>query len=420
MSKYKPYPAYKDSGIEWLGEIPEHWEIKKLRYFFRFSKGLTITRANLVEEGIPCVSYGEVHSKFGFQVDPCKDDLKCVPKDYLTSSPSALLNKNDFIFADTSEDLEGAGNFTQLISYEPTFAGYHTIIARIEDDYHSRYVAYLFDSQEFRSQIQLAVKGVKVFSITQVLLRNSLGWLPTLKEQKEIANFLDQETTKIDTLIEKQQKLIELLKEKIVALAMREQINGEGIEERLRHLVEVISRPVTIEEGIEYESLGLYNRGRGLFHKPKKPGSDMGDSEFFYVEEGDLIISGQFAWEGAVTMATEKESGCVVSHRYPVVRGKKIDTEYLLALLFTEYGGFLLNESSRGSAGRNRPLNLKLLLNEKIRIPSLQVQSELKRLVKILSTAELKAQQAIDLLKERKTALISAAVTGKIDVRDCA
>lgn len=66
----------------------------------------------------------------------------------------------------------------------------------------------------------------------------------------------------------------------------------------------------------------------------------MGDSSFFYVEEGDLILSGQFAWEGAVTMATEKETGCVVSHRYPVIRGKSIATEYLFALFMTNFGDF--------------------------------------------------------------------------------
>ena len=75
MAKYQKYAEYKDSGVEWLGEIPSHWEMSKLRYLFDFSKGLTITKENLQDEGIPCVNYGEVHSKFGFEVDSQKHPL---------------------------------------------------------------------------------------------------------------------------------------------------------------------------------------------------------------------------------------------------------------------------------------------------------------------------------------------------------
>ena len=185
MAKYQKYAEYKDSGVEWLGEIPSHWTMNKLTYLFAFSKGLTITKENLVDEGIPCVNYGEVHSKYGFQVDPLKHNLKCVEESYLKSSANALLEKGDFIFADTSEDLKGSGNFTHLVNNEKVFAGYHTVIARPQDATVSRFYAYLFDSKEFRSQIQLAVKGVKVFSITQAMLRASkFGCLLKMKKTK--------------------------------------------------------------------------------------------------------------------------------------------------------------------------------------------------------------------------------------------
>src|SRR5690606_31452814 len=121
---------FKDSGVDWIGEIPEHWEVRKLRFDFNLSKGLTITKENLTDEGIPCVNYGEIHSKYGFEVNPSIHPLKFVPEDYLQTNPNSLLNNGDFIFADTSEDLEGSGNFTYLNSDEITFAGYHTVIAR--------------------------------------------------------------------------------------------------------------------------------------------------------------------------------------------------------------------------------------------------------------------------------------------------
>jgi len=210
--------AMKDSGVEWLGEIPEDWEVSKLRYVFSFGKGLTITKANLQDKGIPCVNYGEIHSKYGFEVDADKHDLKCVKESYLSDSKSSLLSMGDFVFADTSEDIEGAGNFTHVSSEAQLFAGYHTVIARQVGKQSFRFLAYLIDSVTFRTQIRLAVKGVKVFSITQAILRASIVWLPKVDEQQNIANYLDDRTSKIDNLIVKSTKAINLLKEKRTAL----------------------------------------------------------------------------------------------------------------------------------------------------------------------------------------------------------
>ena len=91
MNKYKAYPSYKDSGVEWLGEIPSGWGVSKLRYIFTFSTGLSITRANLKDSGIPCVSYGEVHSKYGFEVSAEKHELKYVDESYLVSDKTSLI-----------------------------------------------------------------------------------------------------------------------------------------------------------------------------------------------------------------------------------------------------------------------------------------------------------------------------------------
>ncbi|MDX4047376.1 restriction endonuclease subunit S [Aliarcobacter skirrowii] len=209
----------KDSGVEWLGEIPEHWKVSKLRFLFSFSTGLNITKANLIDEdGIPCVNYGEIHSKYGFEVNANKDSLKYVDKEYLITSKTSLLSEGDFVFADTSEDVKGSGNFTHVVGDSKIFAGYHTVIARLINNYNSRYFAYIFDSNIFRTQIQLSIKGVKVFSITQAILKNCLIWFPVIEEQQQIANYLDEKTSKIDILIEKSNKSIELLKEKRTAL----------------------------------------------------------------------------------------------------------------------------------------------------------------------------------------------------------
>jgi len=136
----------------------------RLRNLFALHKGLGITKADLRDEGIPCVSYGEVHSKCKFEVNPALHALKCVDEIYLELSPKSLLHYGDYVFADTSEDIAGSGNFTYFNSDIKTFAGYHTIIARANSHMNHRYVAYYFDSSYFRSQIQQRVNGVKVSS----------------------------------------------------------------------------------------------------------------------------------------------------------------------------------------------------------------------------------------------------------------
>lgn len=207
-----PDVPLKDSGVKWTGQVPEHWDIKRFRNLFDFGKGLSITKENLQDEGIPCVNYGEVHSRYGFEVIPERDALKCVDSKYLVFNNS-MLNKGDFVFADTSEDIEGSGNFTYLNSSTRIFAGYHTVITRLKITAIHRYIAYYFDSLSFRNQIRNKVKGVKVFSITQSILKGTFVLLPNLKEQQQIADYLDTQTAKIDQAIALKTAHIEKLKE---------------------------------------------------------------------------------------------------------------------------------------------------------------------------------------------------------------
>ena len=212
---------------------------------------------------------------------------------------------------------------------------------------------------------------------------------------------------------------MELLKEKIASLVLSSVGLPSTKRLRFRDAASIIYRPVLQKQEQSYTRIGLFNRGRGLFHKDASEMDEMGESDFFWIEEGDLIISGQFAWEGAVAMAGKADTGCVVSHRYPVLRGvpRIALTEYLFGLLCTNHGDFLLNENSRGAAGRNRPLNIRYLMKETIPIPSMQIQEAVARAIDSRAVLFQEISNAIDLLQERRTSLISAAVTGQIDVR---
>lgn len=227
----KKYDTYKHSGIEWIGEIPMHWDVKRFGYIFTFSRGLGITKQDLHDEGIPCVNYGEIHSKYGVIINPEIHKLKCVEEQYLQTDAKSLLRRGDFVFADTSEDIKGSGNFTCLDSDMLTFAGYHTVVASHSNVNSYKYLAYYFDSLGYRSQIRSCVSGIKVFSITQAILKYSIVILPSISEQTAIANYLDRKTAEIDSLIANKRRLLELYEEEktnIINQAVTKGINPDA------------------------------------------------------------------------------------------------------------------------------------------------------------------------------------------------
>lgn len=204
----------KDSGVEWIGMIPKHWEIEPFGKHFTFGKGLPITKANLQEEGVAVISYGQVHAKYNLGTTLTETLVRYVSPKYLETHPQCLLNKNDFIFADTSEDVEGSGNFAFNDYKDKIFAGYHTVVARPKDLIYPKYYAYLFKSRAWKSQIQSLVNGVKVYSIGKRILKTSTLLIPSESEQKEIVKVLDLKTAAIEKSIENISHQIALLQER--------------------------------------------------------------------------------------------------------------------------------------------------------------------------------------------------------------
>jgi restriction modification system DNA specificity domain protein len=160
----------KDSGIEWIDKIPKEWKSIRLKNLFEFGKGLSITKDNLIDEGIPVISYGQIHSKQTSGVELQPHLFRYVDKNYLDSNPQSIVHSGDFIFADTSEDLEGCGNAVFVSKEMNLFAGYHTIILVNKKSLSNKYYAYLFRSDLWRSQIRSKVSGVKLFSISKKYL----------------------------------------------------------------------------------------------------------------------------------------------------------------------------------------------------------------------------------------------------------
>ena len=206
-----PSAPMKDSRISWVGDIPQNWKIKRLKYLFKFCKGLPITKDNLIDQGLPVISYGQIHAKTNNGVNVRPHLLRFVDFSYQTFYPLSQVMRGDFVFADTSEDYEGCGNCVYKRNDSLLFAGYHTIIAHSIVESDNRFFAYLFLTDIWRKQIREKVSGVKVFSITQKTLSNTYLILPPLEEQQEIADYLDNKCAEIEQIIADKKSQIETL-----------------------------------------------------------------------------------------------------------------------------------------------------------------------------------------------------------------
>lgn len=203
----------REPGIDWVANFPAHWNIIRFKSIFSTRKGLNITKADLTESGVPVISYGQIHSKQNCGTKVVHDIIKYVPETFLQSDRNALVKQGNFIFADTSEDIAGCGNYVYIDYEGQIFAGYHSIIASRSIKENNKYFAYLFLTDCWRSQIRRKVTGIKVFSVNQAMLSDTLLIVPPLSEQQEIANYLDAKCADIDDLIKVKQEKIENLKQ---------------------------------------------------------------------------------------------------------------------------------------------------------------------------------------------------------------
>ena len=206
-----PNVEMKESGVDWLNEIPRDWGVERLKTMFSFGKGLPITKEDLVEQGIPVISYGQIHAKFNTGVEVLPQLLRYVDAKWLESNANSLVSEGDFIFADTSEDMEGCGNCVYVDTLgegAQLFAGYHTITFKPKCSKHNKFLAYLFKSDAWRTQLRSRVGGVKLFSISRRMLNLATVILPPTTEQEAIAAYLDSKCAAIDAIIAEKESLI--------------------------------------------------------------------------------------------------------------------------------------------------------------------------------------------------------------------
>ena len=407
IADLKPYPEYKESGLPWLGRVPSGWRVVR--------NGSLFGQRN--ETGYASLPILEVSLRTGVRVRNFENSTR---KQVMTDADKYKRAAQGDVAYNMMRMWQGAIGVAPVDGLvSPAY-----VVARPFPEVEPRFFVALFRTDDYMAEVDNCSRGI-------VKDRNRLYWdqfkqilspCPPSAEQRAIARFLNWASGRLERAIRAKKKELTLVSEVLLTVT-QQALRLQGTRSlRLSTVAEVMSRPIDRRAGRSYIPIGLYNRGRGIFHKAKTDGAELGDSDFFWVEDGDLVISGQFAWEGAVALARAKDSGCVASHRYPIMRDRReyVSSAVLMALFRTSYGSMLLDHHSRGAAGRNRPLNAGMLLKEKVPIPPLSAQARITELLDQEHAVAQSLAQTIRFINEYRTRLVADVVTGKLDVREAA
>jgi restriction endonuclease S subunit len=409
----KKYDNYKDSGVEWIGEIPEHWDTTKMKFFLTIQSGKGITNEKFVEDG-----------------------------EYNIYGGNGILGQTDKHSHDGLDLIIGrvgalCGN-VRLVDGKKWISD-NALLANTNQNY-----SFMETCLTVLDLNKLANKNAQPL-ITGTMVKEQYFALPPISEQTAIANYLDQKTTQIDQLINQKKRFIELLQEERTAVINQAVTKGldptvkmkdSGIEwlgeipehwevKRLRNLVETIKTGSTPpSEEIQYfepQEINWY--GPGDFDSLILGDSKRKISQFAIKENkcklfppNSLLLIGIGATVGKIGIVSE---ACSSNQQInAIILLNNYNPKFYLYFLSTIKDIIVMEASSATLPIFNQTQTKNIItpvppLQEQIEISSF-IENEEFRIQTIIS----KSQQEIELLKEYKTALISEVVTGKVDVRD--
>ena len=429
-SDIKPYPAYKDSGVEWLGEIPAHWEVKRLKY----TAPLRVSK-----------------------LDAKPEDATYIGLENIESWTGRLLIQNQPESVESAVDRFEAGDvlFGKLRPYlakaaRPEFSGVSTseILALRPVEYSQSYLLYSLLNKSYIHWVDMLTYGTKMPRVSPDQVSNSFTPLPPLPEQRAIAAFLDRETAKIGALVAKKERLIELLQEKRTALVSDAVTKGldpdvpmkdSGVEwlgeipahwevKRVSQISEILrgkfthrprNDPLLYNGPYPFVQTGDVTRARKKITSYRQTLNERGLGVSKIFPSGTLVMT---IAANIGDVAVLDFAACFPDSVVGFVPRSGIERDFLF-YVFLAMKPELLREAPVNTQGN---LNIERIgsIGSPIPVPS---ESEQRAIAAFLDreTAKIdalvaKVQEAIDRLKELRTALISAAVTGKIDVREAA
>jgi type I restriction enzyme, S subunit len=430
---YPRYPDYKDSGVEWLGEVPTHWHITKVRHFYRFVKR---------QDGEPGVVLS-VYRDYGvIEKDSRDDNNNKTPED---TSAYQHVRTGDIV-VNKMKAWQGSLGVSDLFGItSPDYAVFEQSHGQ-----NSRFFHYLFRSKMMPGVYLCISNGIRVdqWRLEPDKFLQIPVALPPLSEQSAIVTFLDRETAKIDALVAEQERLIELLKEKrqaVISHAVTRGLNPQapmkdsGIEwlgavpehwavASVGHRYHVQLGKMLDSAKIEGTNLRPYLRvfdvQWGAINVDDLPMMDFDESDRlkFSLSPGDMLVNeggsyvGRSAiWEGPIEECYYQKA----LHRVRPLSSDIDSTRFFFYIMqfATQYGVFVAG----GNQATIDHLTAESFRRYRFGFPPLPEQTAIvafldEQTAKI-DTLITEAERAIELLKEHRSALISAAVTGKIDVR---
>ena len=422
------YPEYRDSGVEWLGEVPGHWDLRRVGYFF------TERREKVSDKDFPALSV----TKNGIvpQLDTAAKSDDGDNRKRVCKGDFVINSRSDRKGSSGASDLDGS---VSLIC----------TVMQPQERVHTPYVHHLLRSQPFQEEFYRYGKGIvaDLWSTNYSEMRNILLGMPSLPEQIQIAAFLDRETTKIDVLVAEQRRLMELLKEKrqaVISHAVTRGLNpdaplkpsgiewlGDVPEHWEVRRVKSVSTFTTSgprgwsehvgEEGSLFVQSGDLNQTLGVEFAGSKRVNVANDAEAARTVlcDGDVVVCITGAKTGNVAVCVSVPEPAYINQHLCLIRPNSAVLPVFLGVLLKCNLGQTYFDFSQ--YGLKQGLSLEDVREAPVLVPPLKEQTTIVSYVETESakfdTLTAEAQCAIDLLQERRTALISAAVTGQIDVR---
>jgi type I restriction enzyme S subunit len=426
------YPAYKDSGVAWLGELPGHWEVKRLKQNLRLLTEKTDRRDNPV-------ALENIEGWTG----------RFIPTDSEFQGEGIAFEANDILFGKLRPYLAKA---YRAESSGEAVGDFHVMRPVMGLD--SRFAQYQILNRTFIDMVDGSTFGSKMPRASWEFVGGMELTTPPLPEQTQIATFLDRETAKIDALVAEQRRLMALLKEKrqaVISHAVTKGLNPDapmkpsGIEwlgDVPEHwVVCAIRRVVTnIEQGWSPECFarsaedtewgvlkaGCVNRGIYDSSDNKALPGEFAPMPEYEVQVGDVLMSrasGSPELVGSTALVTSTREKLMLSDKiFRLHFEQRIEPKFFVAALNSRPLRSQIERALSGGNGLANNLPQASLREFFLAVPPNQEQQGVCNYLEIelakFDTLTAEAQRAIDLLQERRTALISAAVTGQIDVRE--
>lgn len=425
---FPKYAEYVDSGVEWLGTVPSHWKIATLRRAIKsVSNGTTATQVDESENTIPVtrietISSGKINYEKVGHVEKSE-----VIKPF-------MLQRGDIILSHINS-LSMVGNAAIYDGLKPLAHGMNLLRLKVDRLYiDSKWLLHWLKSKNVRQEMESRAKpAINQASISTASIKDVPIPLIPHAEQTQIARFLDHETAKIDALIAEQKRLIELLKEKRQAVISHAVTKGldpnvpmkdSGVEwlgevpahwevRKLKYCASLVTTKGASRENVI--SLENIEGGTGRFISTVSEFS--GEGVIF--EPQDVLFGKLRPYLAKVHLA--RTSGIALGDILVFRATEEFAPEFLFFMLISQ--GFI-DEVNQSSYGTKMPrANPEYILGLFVTAPPREEQLEIANYLvnaqydKILPTI-LNANRLMKLLEERRSALISAAVTGNIDVRD--